>query len=94
MKISSVVYQNGTVIVPDEATSFVLLNERAKRQDGWASVPEENPRVGIEPRDFDIHHIRGGSEAVRCGHTDHDSVTPNGFEKLVREAILKSKMFS
>ena len=93
MTMSSVVYQDGAVIVPDEAT-FVLLNEPAKRQDGWASLQEGNPCVGIEPRDFDIHHIRGGSGAIRSGHTDHGSVTPNGFPKLVREALFTSKMIS
>ena len=93
MKMPSVVYQDGAVIVPDEAT-FVLLDEPAKRQAGWALLQEENPRVGIEPRDFDIHHVRGCSGAVRSGHTDHGSVTPNGFAKLVRKALLTSKMIS
>ena len=81
------------MIVPDAAT-FVLLNEPAKRQDGWASLQEENPRVGIEPRDLEIHHVRGGSGAVRSGHTDHSSVKPNGFAKLVRKALVTSKMIS
>ena len=93
MTMSSVVYQDGAVIVPNEAT-FVLLNEPAKRQDGWAPLQEENPCVGIEPRDLDIHHVRGGSGAVCRGHTDHGSVTPNGFAKLVRKALLTSKMIS
>ena len=93
MTISSVVNQDGAVIVPHEAT-IVLLNEPTKGQDGWASLQEENPRVGIEPRDLDIHHIRGGSGAVRSGHTDHGSITPKRFAKLVREALLTSEMIS
>ena len=41
--ISSVVYQNGAVMNPDEAI-VVLLHEPTKRQDGWAFLQEKNPR--------------------------------------------------
>ena len=91
MTTASVVYQSGAVIVPDEAT-FVPLNEPAKRQDGWAPLQEENPRGAIEPPDLVIHHICGGSGAVRSGHMDHGSVMLNALAKLVRKWLLTNKM--
>ena len=87
MTISSAVNQEGSVIVPNEAT-IVSFNEPIKGQDVWASFQEENPRVGIEPRDFDIHHISGGGGGVSSGHADHGSVRPKGFAKLVGKAFL------
>ena len=48
--------------------------------------------MGIDPKDLDIHNDLGGSLAVRSGHMDHGSVTPDGFAKLVRKALFTRGM--
>ena len=50
--------------------------------------------MSLEPRDFDIHHVRGGSGAVGCGHANNGCIMLDGFAKLVREAVLARKMLS
>ena len=91
MTNSSVVNQECAVIVSHEAT-IVRFNEPTKGQDGWASLQEKYPLVGVEPRDFNTHHICGDNGAVDCCHADHSHVTPIGFAKLVWEVFLARKM--
>ena len=50
--------------------------------------------MGLGARNLDIHHVRGSSGAVGGGHANHCRIAPNGFAKLVREALLARKMVS
>ena len=48
--------------------------------------------MGNEPKDLDMHNDFGRSLAVRSGHMDHGSVTPDRFAQLVRKALFTREM--
>ena len=78
MPFAKVIDQGRTFCAPLEAAT-VLFDEPTETQHGRAALEEQDTRLRIEPRDFDIHDVLCGRGAVCGGHSDRRCVTSDGL---------------